>query len=133
MDLNSTGYSPFLSPLIMPILLSMDASAELFELHSELDGGKPTFPRSATPKGSLRASLRVPIVICWRLLRFSLSGPAPYLDSWPLCKLVDCCMRSLRRISSSESELVYPSFGRLRAKKSHKFQICLLYSLISNR
>lgn len=107
---------PFFSPLIMPILLSMDASCELFELHSLLDGGRPTLPRSATPSGSLKPSeRRAPIDICCRPLKFSLNGPDPYLDNWPLCKLVDCCIRSLRKISSSESELVYPSYGRLRA------------------
>lgn len=115
---NCASHSPFFSPLMMPMLLSIDASWELFELHSLLDGGRPTLPRSATPSGSLKPDVRrVPIDICCKPLRFSLNGPDPYLDNWPLCKLVDCCIRSLRKISSSESELVYPSCGRLRAAK----------------
>lgn len=97
---------PLRSPFNKPMLLSTDASAELFELHSLLDGGKPTFPRSATPSGSLKCSRCVATVMCFKLLRCSFSGPAPYLDDWPLCKLVDCCIRSRRKISSSESELV---------------------------
>lgn len=99
----------------MPILLSTDASAELFELHSLLDGGTPTLPRSATPSGSLNFSRCDAIVMCCKPLKFSLSVPAPYFDRWPLCRLSDCCILKRRKISSSESELVYPSYGRLRA------------------
>lgn len=108
---------PLRSPCKMPILLSTDASAELFELHSLLDGGKPTFPRSATPNGSLNRSRCVATVMCFKLLKLSLSGPAPYFDNWPLWRLLDCCICNLRKSSSSESELVYPSCGRLRATK----------------
>uniref|UniRef100_A0A8D8AD78 (northern house mosquito) hypothetical protein n=1 Tax=Culex pipiens TaxID=7175 RepID=A0A8D8AD78_CULPI len=43
------------------------------------------------------------------------SPPAPYRDSWPplpLCSEQDCCSLSRRRISSSESELEWPSYAK---------------------
>lgn len=115
------NHLPFRSPCKIPILLSTDASAELFELHSLLDGGKPTLPRSATPNGSLKRSLCVATVMCFKLLKFSLSGPAPYFDNWPLWRLLDCCICKRRKSSSSESELVYPSYGHFRATRNNVY------------
>lgn len=124
---------PFFSWLMSPILLSTDASTELFELHSLLVCD-PIFPRSAWE----RSRLLLPLLNRWPLLyillvldELYLIGfvdddtplPAdgmgwkpptftdwlnpPYFAIWPLCKLIDCCNFNRLRISSSESELEF--------------------------
>lgn len=124
---------PFFSWLMSPILLSTDASTELFELHSLLVCD-PIFPRSAWE----RSRLLLPLLNRWPLLYILLvldelyligfvdddtplsadgmgwKPPTftdwlnpPYFAIWPLCKLIDCCNFNRLRISSSESELEF--------------------------
>lgn len=69
---NVQKHLPLLSKFIKPTLLSYEASiTELLELVSLLDGGIPTFPRSAIANGSLVISFD-PNVTCCKPPKFKL-------------------------------------------------------------
>ena len=131
MNFSSPLRSWFINPISCVLL-----STELLELHSLLEWVIPIFPRSAIPRRS-RLTLRLVTLdilllfdfiellwclvatgTCWNPLkcRDSLRGlwkPPYLLLFWPLCKLIDCCNFNRRRISSSESELEFSSYGYL--------------------